>query len=200
MKRGNAVRRGLTLAETMVAMALLAIWSVPIIFTSQKALQSSLQTEELQASYEHAQALAERCMTLAVEANNWELFNQDTDGDGDIENDTAVYHWAYQFDYTRGDGSVPPDDFELEAYDNPRQIRPHDKDDNVKYLEIEKAFVTHIDIDPITNSDGSPTGLSKATISVFQASSGDTPQPDATLPRGGLLVTMTVVVGQVAES
>jgi hypothetical protein len=177
----------------MIAMAILAIWSVPIIFTSQKALQSSVKTEEVQRVYEHAQGLLERSVSLSTESSNWRLFDETTDGDGDIEDGTAVYHYAYKFDYSR-DASSPSEE---DAYDNPRQIRPHNAADEIKHLEEVREFVTHIDVDPVLGAGGTPTGLSKVTVTVFHSAPGGTPSPDSSLPRGGQAVQMSTFVRQV---
>jgi type II secretory pathway pseudopilin PulG len=185
----------MTLAEILVAMAILAIFTVPIIFTSQKALQSSLQTEEVQKSYEQAQGLLERTISLATEPDNWRLFDETTDGDGDIVDGTAVYQWGYEFDYTRDDSTTA----EEQAYDDPRQIRPHNAADEIKFLTEVRAFVTHIDVDPLLDGGGIPTGLSRITVTVYHAADGLVPLPDTTKPQGGKLVEMSTFVRRVGS-
>ena len=82
-RRFKLANFGLTLAEIMIAMGILAVWSVSIIFTSQKALQNSLQVEEVQESYEQAEGLMERAVSLSTTPGNWRLFDETSDGDKD---------------------------------------------------------------------------------------------------------------------
>lgn len=188
-------RRGVTLAEVIVAMGILAIWSVPIIFTSQKALQNSALQEEVQRSYEHAQTVLERAASLATEPQNWDLFDETTDGDGDEDDGTAVYHYAAIFDYTRDESNAA----ELDAYDNPRQIRPHDASDQVKVVTEDRGFVTHIDVDPVFDSTGTPSGLSLVTVSVYRSAPGNVPLPSTNERNNDPPIVMSTYVRRIGS-
>ena len=156
-----------------------------------------MQVQEVQESYEQAEGLLERVVSLSSTPGNWSLFDQVGDGDKTSAG-VDKYEWGYTFDYSRSGSAA-----DVAAYDTPTSIRPRSAAGQVKFLKEVRAFVTHIAVAPVTTPppNPQPTGLSRVTVTVYHVTAGGSvPTPkQTTKPRGGKLVEMSTYVRRVGN-
>lgn len=196
--------RGFTLAEVMFAIAIIAIYSVPLIFTAQKCFNHAEKEYELTQGYFYCQELMERAVNLASDPDNWGTGPFALDPLTGIGGDPPdEYYWCgvYEYTYTNAlSGAAPPTEYQL-----PDEVRPSATNTtrgDVIYVSggEDRNFCSRIDMvgAPLPGGGGGfNQDLVLVTVSVYHVTPGSaTPTPDTSRANGGLVARMSTLVSE----